>query len=165
MNDKSAIRVLFSMDCERVCSHDMSAHGIWGPADLRASERAIRRFHEVLSESDWSATFFIVPDLAAAHADLWRGFGFSARRLPEGVPPEQAFLEVPVTAERRPAARADGACDSHKLIVTWSGKHLQKAYKPVGLVELRKQHVSYAWNQEVRWPPRAGLWVAVFRKL
>ena len=71
MGERACIRLFVSMDCERVCPHDMSAHGVWGPPDSAFSRRAISRFDEVLAEYGLLGTYFVVPDLAVEHLEVW----------------------------------------------------------------------------------------------
>jgi len=79
-NDRD-LYVFFTMDCERVIDRDMSRHGIWGPPDWAFSERSIRRFHAILADEGLSATDFIVPDVAKAHAKLWSELDASGSEL------------------------------------------------------------------------------------
>ena len=67
----SEVHLFFTMDCERVLDRDMSKHGIWGPPDWAFSERSIRRFDAILADEKLMATYFIVPDVARAHAKTW----------------------------------------------------------------------------------------------
>lgn len=79
-NDRD-LYVFFTMDCERVIDRDMSRHGIWGPPDWAFSERSIRRFHAILADEGLTATYFIVPDVAKAHAKLWAELAASGNEL------------------------------------------------------------------------------------
>lgn len=71
MAEKIPVWLFVTMDCERVCPHDMSAHGVWGPPNTSFSRDAISRFDDVLSEYGLVGTYFVVPDLAAEHPEVW----------------------------------------------------------------------------------------------
>ncbi|HID95421.1 MAG TPA: hypothetical protein EYP53_05110 [Candidatus Latescibacteria bacterium] len=73
MSDK--LYVSFTMDCERIAR--LSPPG--GPEDWNISERAIKGFAETLFENNLIGTFFIVPETAERHRELFlelekRGF-------------------------------------------------------------------------------------------
>ena len=65
------IHIFFTMDCERALTRDMSRFCMGSPPDWAFSERTIRRFDAILAEEGYVATYFIVPDTATAHADMW----------------------------------------------------------------------------------------------
>ncbi len=64
---KEKIYVIFTMDCERI--RRFSPPG--GPETWESSEHAIRGFSEVLLAKNLLATFFIVPETANQHRDLF----------------------------------------------------------------------------------------------
>jgi len=64
---KEKIYVIFTMDCERI--KKFSPPG--GPETWKLSERAIEGFAEVISAKNLLATFFIVPETAHRHRDLF----------------------------------------------------------------------------------------------
>jgi peptidoglycan/xylan/chitin deacetylase (PgdA/CDA1 family) len=66
-NSESRLYVAFTMDCERIKA--FSPPG--GPETWELSERAIRGFSEVLLAHDLVGTFFIVPETAHKHRDLF----------------------------------------------------------------------------------------------
>lgn len=68
-NPKRRVYVTFTMDCERIAA--FSPPG--GPRDWGLSERAIRGFAEVLERHGLVATFFIVPETAEQHRELFLG--------------------------------------------------------------------------------------------
>ncbi len=59
--------LVFTMDCERIAR--FSPPG--GPQDWNISERAIRGFAETLLENNLIGTFFIVPETAQRHRELF----------------------------------------------------------------------------------------------
>lgn len=59
------------MDCEAVCGRDMSRFNMGAPPDWQFSERSIRRFDEALRGEGFVATYFIVPENARVHRDMW----------------------------------------------------------------------------------------------
>jgi hypothetical protein len=63
------VYVTFTMDCERIAA--FSPPG--GPRDWGLSERAIRGFAEALERHGLVATFFIVPETAQQHKELFLG--------------------------------------------------------------------------------------------
>ena len=65
------VHLFFTMDCERALQRDMSKFCMGSPPEWEFSERSIRRFDAILAEEGYVATYFIVPDTAVAHADLW----------------------------------------------------------------------------------------------
>ena len=66
-----------TMDCERIL--DESPPG--GPEDWESSRSAIEGFVRILQAERMHATFFIVPETAAKHADLWQSLDRDAFEL------------------------------------------------------------------------------------
>ena len=64
--------IFFTMDCEAVCDRDMSQFNMGAPPDWQFSGRSIRRFDEVLGDEGLVGTYFIVPDNARVHRDMWQ---------------------------------------------------------------------------------------------
>ena len=58
-----------TMDCERIRAESPPG----GPPDWGFSQRSIEGFRQVLESEGVHATFFIVPETAARHRDLWLG--------------------------------------------------------------------------------------------
>jgi len=76
--------VAFTMDCERIRRYSPPG----GPESWELSERAIMGFVHVLEDNGFSGTFFIVPETAMRHRDLWlelkeRGFELALHYHPQ----------------------------------------------------------------------------------
>ncbi len=55
--------------------------------------------------------------------------------------------------------------NSHKLIFEWLKKYQKQHYNMVGLADmLRGSATLYQWGQDIRWPPRSPLWIAVMKR-
>ncbi len=59
------------MDCERTLDRDMSRYNMGAPPNWDFSEKAILCFDKILQEEGLIGTYFIVPETAAAHRELW----------------------------------------------------------------------------------------------
>ena len=55
--------------------------------------------------------------------------------------------------------------DSQRMVFEWSDKYLSKNYRLVGLVEILNDHSLYHWSPDVKWPPRAPFWIALFHRI
>jgi len=62
-----ALYFCLTMDCERILAESPPG----GPPDWEFSRRSIEGFRDILSSESQRATFFIVPETASKHADLW----------------------------------------------------------------------------------------------
>jgi peptidoglycan/xylan/chitin deacetylase (PgdA/CDA1 family) len=67
MTHPSTLYAVFTMDCEQLAADSLDG----GPADWALSERSIRGFAAELSARGYPATFFIIPQTAERHAELF----------------------------------------------------------------------------------------------
>ena len=53
---------------------------------------------------------------------------------------------------------------SHPLLLNWMQNYQSKYYKLVGLVTFSQHNTQYHWAQNVEWPPKSPLWIAVLQR-
>lgn len=67
MSVENRLHITFTMDCERIRKYSPPG----GPESWELSERAVRGYLSILSELGFKGTFFIVPEAAERHREIF----------------------------------------------------------------------------------------------